>query len=196
MDSTDEPSRDDGPERPHVEIERPYIPREAWEDHPHFPAQVLLLGSHENFRRVNRYLVEEVVKPGSVAGLQRLYASWISGMRSHEAYEEHKLYPYLARRWGVSFDAAAAGHDALHEVDHVVRAAFAAAGRTPEPDARAALAAALARHERVLLDHLALEEDLVIPLLLALDPAEFDDYCHSSIGRLLAGLATGARDAG
>lgn len=38
----------------------PTLSRAEWRDHPHFPSQVLLLGSHANFRRINRYLVDEV----------------------------------------------------------------------------------------------------------------------------------------
>lgn len=37
----------------------PRIPREEWTSHPRFRAQALLLGSHSNFRRVSRYLVDK-----------------------------------------------------------------------------------------------------------------------------------------
>ena len=33
------------------------LAREQWPTHPRFPGQVLLLGSHENFRRISRALV-------------------------------------------------------------------------------------------------------------------------------------------
>jgi hypothetical protein len=154
----------------------PRLAREQWALHPNYPAQVLLLGSHQNFRRINRYLIEEAGKAGSLKGLHRTYTSWISAMRSHERYEERKLYPYLARRWGVSFETAIAGHHALHDADLAVHDAFAAAGRNAAAEAHADVVAALTRHEAVLLDHLDHEEDAVIPLLLALEPAEFDAY--------------------
>ena len=100
----------------------PSIPREEWTSHPRFATQALLLGSHANFRRVSRYLVEKASKEEFV-GLHSLFDRWIAAMRSHEAYEERKLYPYLEYRWGASLDAARAGHDELHaRADEVVDA--------------------------------------------------------------------------
>lgn len=171
---------------PEIDRAFPRIPRDQWLAHPHFPSQVLLLGSHENFRRLNRHLIDEAEQPGSsLDPLRQLYTRWISAMRSHEGYEERKLYPYLARRWGVSFDAATAGHRALHDADHVVLDAFVAASRDATAAARAAVVAALTHHDLVLGAHLELEEDLVIPLLLELSPAEFENYTRSSIASLL-----------
>lgn len=97
-------------------------------------------------------------------------------MRSHEGYEEHKLYPYVAKRWGADFGHATKGHEALHACDRDVRSAFR--GRE---DVQSALRA----HDRVLSQHLEHEETLVIPLLLALSRGEFEDYARSSISDLL-----------
>ena len=36
----------------------PNIPREDWTARPRFRTQALLLGSHANFRRVSRFLVD------------------------------------------------------------------------------------------------------------------------------------------
>ena len=55
-------------------------------------------------------------------------------------------------------------------------------------DAAPALADALRAHHEALIEHLALEEELVIPALLALEPAEFEDYYHSDIRGLLQRL--------
>lgn len=95
---------------------------------------------------------------------------WKRGMSGHEAYEERKLYPYLSRRWGVSFEAAEEGHEQLAVHDRAVRAAL---------DSGEGLAAALRGHHEVLIGHLALEEEMVIPLLLALTPEEFEAYSNS-----------------
>jgi hypothetical protein len=55
----------------------------------------------------------------------------------------------------------------------LVIAAFDGAGADgPRTD----VIAALERHETILIAHLALEEELVIPRLLALTPSEFDDF--------------------
>lgn len=150
------------------------IPREQWPTHPHYPEQVLLLGSHENFRRVSRYLVHAAEAGEDITGIASLYLRWISAMRSHEAYEERKLYPYLARRWQLSFASAQAGHETLHaRHDEVVAALkIAAEGGDATPE----LAEALRRHDHALDEHLEHEEDLVIPRLLELSPDEFQAY--------------------
>ena len=47
---------------------------------------------------------------------------------------------------------------------------------------------ALARHDEILQEHLDLEEELVVPLLLALSPQEFGEYYDTSIDELLTRL--------
>ena len=160
-----------------------------WTRHPRFGSQTLLLGSHENFRRVSQHLVAHAALPGAgLAALSHLFERWIAAMRSHEHYEEHKLYPYLERRWQVSFEAATAGHHALHERTDAVREAFSVAGDGKQDDTRRALADALIAHDRTLLEHLSLEERRVIPLLLELDPEEFQRLTTPSIHSLLRQL--------
>lgn len=95
-----------------VAVVLPQIPREDWQSHPRFRTQALLLGSHANFRRVSRFLID------------------------HAAHENRVL--------------------------HALRA-----------------------HDRTLGAHLDVEEDAVVPLLLALDPEEFDRYYHSPISMLI-----------
>lgn len=163
------------------------VPRGEWSSHPNYPANLLLLGSHQNFRAINRGLVThtDALPPGSdLTWVARRYKSWIAAMRSHESYEEHKLYPYLKARWGVSLESAQAGHRALHEAHDRVLAAFEA--HDPEEASRALL-----RHEEVLDQHLQLEEDLVIPLLLELPRDEFVRFTHLSIRVLLRELGAG-----
>lgn len=143
------------------------IEREQWEKHANYPKQVLLLGSHENFRRISRLLVDRAQTFGHAVGSESLYHRWKSAMRGHEAYEENKLYPFLAKRWGVSFDDAEAGHEALGVWDGDIRRAFR------DTSSAAALVDALVGHHDVLIEHLRYEEDLVIPLLLELSADEF-----------------------
>ena len=150
----------------------PHIPREEWERHPNYPSQVLLLGSHRNFRQISAALVD-AARTGEPPGeMFFLYARWIAAMRGHEAYEERKLYPYLSARWGVSFEASEAGHAELHDAHELVLAAF---------DSGIALAEALEKHDAVLREHLDVEEQQVIPLLLALSAREFNDYYHARV---------------
>ena len=147
----------------------PDIPREQWHQHPNFPNQVLLLGSHRNFRSISSILVQGAQAGESVPVLRSLYERWIGAMRSHEAYEERKLYPYLSQRWGVSFAPSTKGHEELHDAHDAVIEAF---------DSGIGVIDALQRHDRVLREHLEIEEDQVIPLLLELTAEEFTSYYH------------------
>lgn len=101
-------------------------------------------------------------------------------MRGHEHEEEHKLYPYLTWRCGLDFSVCEAGHRKLAERDAEVRVAL---GDLDRPPHRAI--DALEEHDGVLVAHLALEESLVMPALLAPSAVEFEDYASSDIGELL-----------
>lgn len=142
------------------------LPRAAWPEHPHFPEQTLLLRSHESFRALSRVLVGRAGRGGDPAALLEVFRTWKAAMRGHEAYEEGKLYPFLRRRFGLDTAPMEAGHMALHVADAAVTAAAAA----DDPEA---LLEALEAHDRVLREHLELEEDVVIPALLALEPEAF-----------------------
>jgi hypothetical protein len=103
-------------------------------------------------------------------------------MRSHEHYEESKLYPFLRRRFGVKTAHLESGHQTLHAIEVELRAAAA------ERDEQA-WAIVMNTYDRVLDGHLRAEEDLVIPCLLALEPSEFRAYYDgsaASVARLAA----------
>lgn len=161
----------------------PHIPRSEWARHPRFPSQTLLLGSHRSFRRLARDVHRLSQLRRDLA--ERRFRAWMYGMKSHERYEEAKLYPYLRHRWGVSMQALTEGHVALDRAKVAVFDAFGAA-RAGSPGADALLRRALERHSTVLDAHLELEEDTVIPLLLELRPDEFADYSMLPIETLLA----------
>ena len=188
----------DRPSIPSVPSAPVQIPRHAWTEHPNWPQQVLLLGSHDNFRRVSRHLVECAEDREDVAFIGSLFVRWVSAMRSHEAYEEHKLYPYLAKRWGADFAQATEGHAQLHaRCDEVVAAVRALVNTDEETDAlHKALADALRAHDDVLIDHLAHEEDVVIPLLLQMSAKEFHTYTMLPVDELLQRLADGRLPSG
>lgn len=170
------------------------IPREEWDAHPHFPAQTLLMGSHENFRRNSRYIIELVAQKGDLGLARLLYWQWMMAMRGHEHYEESKLYPYLARRYGLSMDFLSEEHEALHTSQHAVEEALTqGAGtlgaRASQAEIELALEA-LRAYDALLVAHLRAEEDTVIPLLLSLRPEEFEEYTSNHIETLLARLAS------
>ena len=126
-----------------------------------------------------------------LVGLHALFERWIAAMRSHEAYEEGKLCPYLEHRWGVALDEARAGHEELHLRADAVVAAFESGAQPGESaddddgDGGGVVLRALRTHDFALGAHLDVEEDAVIPLLLALEPAEFVRYYHSPISLLV-----------
>lgn len=165
------------------------VPRERWAEHPRFPSQALLLGSHENFRLLSKAIVAASPKgggrgAGELAGASLearldLFDRWQWAMRSHEHYEEHKLYPFLRHRFGVKTAHLEAGHRALHANEVDLR------GAVDERDEES-WATSMARYDVVLHEHLRDEEDLVIPCLLALEPREFSAYYHGSVSTLLA----------
>ncbi|MEL6348471.1 MAG: hemerythrin domain-containing protein, partial [Myxococcota bacterium] len=155
-------------------------------DHPRYPTQTLLLGAHKNFRMISDVLVRRAEQGGDAAAIALLFLRWKMAMKSHEAYEENKLYPYLEWRWPLSCASLRDGHGELHACEQRVMAA-AQEGRGA---ASAALAEALRVHDAVLNAHLDLEEEIVIPALLALSPEEFQTYYDSDLDTLLQGDAT------
>ncbi len=176
-----------------------HLPRAQWASHPRFPAQALLLDSHEAFRRRSQWLIDslEHVAPatGVVVAKRRRWLArlrgdfdwWMTGMSGHERYEEHKLYPFLARKYGVSFDALRNGHKTLHVRRDEVRNAFRRAlALHSDDDAFIEVLESLKAHRAFLLCHLTDEENLVIPLLLELTPEEFRYYYDTPSRQLLA----------
>ncbi len=162
--------------------------RPEWEAHPHYPTQTLLLRSHERFRAISRELVDSAVAlprsdPRAFESISWAFESWMSAMRSHEHYEESKLYPYLAWRYGTSMECLERQHAALHRARDEVRDALRDAKTRPHPSHD--VARALTQHRRVLLAHLAEEEAAIIPMLLELAPDEFANYYERPIGELL-----------
>jgi hemerythrin-like domain-containing protein len=164
----------------------PDIPRDEWNSHPNWPDQTLLLRSHDGFRRISRQLVEAARSRANnsedVASLRYVFRHWKSAMKSHERYEEMKLYPYLEARYGVTLGQLEEQHQQLGRLEHDVYAAWDAGDGQ-------ALAAALKAHDETLIAHLAQEEEAVIPLLLSLTRQEFEHYAYSSARTLLAELA-------
>ena len=114
---------------------------------------------------------------------------WHRAMSSHEAYEEHKLYPFLARRYRTSMAELEDDHRALGTRRDAVLAGLRRADELPDDQAAAnAVEASLFAYDAALCDHLEREEATVIPLLLDLSREEFQRYTRLPIGRLLDDL--------
>lgn len=166
------------------------LPRAQWADHPRFPQQVLLVRSHASFRRFSRHLIELAKRGAPARHIGQGFHSLKAAMRGHEAYEEHKLYPYLEARFGIACQTMRDGHHALDAADQGVRRALEASANTTPTDA---LIDALERHDEVLHTHLEHEEDVVIPALLALSPDEFAFYYDNTIDTLIDRLKRAPR---
>jgi hypothetical protein len=172
--------------------------------HEAYPAQVLLVESHDAFCRIAADIVERLevlsqpddeMRPKRRSRLLRHTATrfddWMWAMRSHEGYEERKLYPFLERRFSITLGHLRRGHEALHNGSDAVKEAFSKAvqaASAPEsvpgwPHLDAALASYLNTLELHLLD----EEASVIPRLLDLSAEEFARYSRSSVAELLQG---------
>ena len=150
----------------------PDIPRENWPQHECYPQRSGLLRSHDSFREISDYLVGKSrgADALSIGNLIFLFLRWKQAMKNHEAYEERKLYPYLAEKFGVSFADMERQHEQLGELERRVIAAWG------EGDCEAT-ATSLAEHDRILKDHLLAEEDRVIPLILSLTADEYERNC-------------------
>jgi len=181
----------------------PTIPRNEWHTHPNFPAQTLLLRSHEGFREISRHLRARAAEATHMDdalqqrrhlfGVETHYLYWQRAMRGHEAYEEGKLYPYLERRFDVSLASLKEEHEDLHRLDRAIRDAFEVLNQASDearlnPAALQPLDQAMAAYHNDLVEHLREEEDAVIPLLLSLTRDEFNTYYKSPIHVLLRDL--------
>lgn len=172
----------------------PALPRSEWPTHANYPNQALLLGSHDNFRNISAHLVKESLRAWSAASTQppradlaNLFRRWKRAMKGHEGYEESKLYPYLHAKYGVSMAVLEMHHQSLG----------AAEDRVYEAESKGdalRFSHALKKHHEILIPHLAQEEEMVIPLLLALDRGEFERYSRGHIAALLRELAVGGKE--
>jgi len=143
----------------------PELPRTEWLAHPNFPTNSGLLRAHDSFRDISAYLVEKSREASTIeiAQLMFLFLRWKGAMKNHEAYEEGRLYPYLAARHGVSFDILEQQHERLGELEQKVVRAWGSGDSQGVADG-------LIEHDQVLVHHLVEEEDMVIPMVLALPP--------------------------
>lgn len=146
----------------------PDIPRSSWAAHPNYPTNSGLIRAHDSFRDISAFLVEKARGAGTIeiAQLMFLFLRWKGAMKNHEAYEEGKLYPFLADRHGVSFNVLEQQHKRLGEKERKAVNAWGAG----EPSA---VADALEEHDQILVHHLAEEEDMVIPMILSLTPEQY-----------------------
>jgi len=112
------------------------------------------------------------------------------GMGCHERYEESKLYPFLAQRFGAVCEPLAEQHESLHALGaecETLLAAAAAELATGSPLDLVAAKNLVDDYRQLLTNHLRQEEEIVIPLLLSMSPREFQ--CYSVAAESCAAVA-------
>lgn len=191
----------------------PRIPRNEWASHPRFAEQGLLLESHATFRGRSDWIIDrlrDLAPRGEVDARRRArwlkrmraeFSWWRSSMGAHERYEERKLYPYLCARYRLTFDDLQAGHRELHALADQIESAFVAA-RADDGRERSLLSLlplseliqTVENHRDALLRHLELEENKVIPILLAMPKAEFQHFVATPIEHLLSNRDASSRE--
>ncbi len=142
--------------------------RQAWTRHPNAggPA-AMLLGIHDQFRVACERLRFLAAEPARADGgwLARSFEPLARTLHHHHQAEEALLFPFVARA-GAAPARLVGDHGELTRAIAAVEASLA--GGADLGPARAALET----FEHVLVTHLDREERLVVPLLLALSPAE------------------------
>jgi len=163
-------------------------PRATWTANPGIEGTgEMWLAFHEQFRRgtadlaalVDHVREAKLAPPVFMARYSRLSQALLSGLEGHHGIEDSYYFPAFIKaekRLRRGFEIMDADHHVIHNaIDGfatVGRAAAAAIGARDEklsPDAMRAidgLANSTQEFRRILVQHLADEEDLVIPLLL------------------------------
>lgn len=136
----------------------------SWSAHPSWAAYAYpaLVGFHDRYRRETSRLVaaamDEAVPVGS---LRDACAELREHLHNHEAVEEQGLYPWIEARYDVDLSTQVAEHARLNEALEVVARRLTGGGD------RAALRDDLVALDQCLRAHLAEEERLCVPALLA-----------------------------
>lgn len=137
--------------------------RRAWERDPHFsgPAS-MILGIHDQFRAAASELMRLVGIEGEpdVAAVRGVFEPLAQVLHHHHHAEEETLFPFVKLRTGVAPERLVADHAELVKAISDVERSLSAGDAQP-------VKAVVVAFEHVLVTHLAREETLVIPVLLA-----------------------------
>jgi len=141
--------------------------RVAWDRHPNIsgPASTLL-AIHDQFRAASRrvaFLIDG--DSPDVRRVGRAFSPLAMTLHHHHHAEEEMLFPIVLERTGTAPEHLVRDHQTLMGAIAAVEAALSTR------DALAAKAA-IATFDQILVEHLAREEALVIPVLLELTPGE------------------------
>jgi len=145
----------------------------AWRAHPNAsgPAS-MMLSIHDQFRAVSQHIVELVAQGSSLATIERAFSQLAAVLHHHHHAEEAMVFPFVERRTGIAPEQLQTDHDEM-------TAAIANVESRLEARETERVGAAIGRFHEILVTHLDREEDLVIPVFLALTPAEVWALLHA-----------------
>ncbi|MBX3185825.1 MAG: hemerythrin domain-containing protein [Labilithrix sp.] len=148
--------------------------RAVWRTHPNASGPGgTLLAIHDQFRVAAERLVVMVARDEEPGWIARAFLPLAQTLHHHHHAEEAMLFPMVHRRTGVAPERLVTDHEAL-------TAAIDAVGRSLASGSRDVLRSALASFDAILVAHLDREEALVMPVLLALEPAEAWALIHGA----------------
>lgn len=141
--------------------------RATWDRHPNIggPASTLL-AIHDQFRAASRriaFLIEQVSP--DIAWVRRVFTPLALTLHHHHHAEEDMLFPMVLERTGMAPEQLVQDHQVLTDAIASVAAALSEGDTT-----RARVT--IASFDEILVEHLAREEALVIPVLLAMTARE------------------------
>jgi hemerythrin superfamily protein len=132
----------------------------------------MLLAVHDHFRAVSNQLAALVDARADAAAVARLFVPLAQVLHHHHHAEEAMVFPLVLRQTGTAPDHLQADHDEMSAaIDDVVKILRARTGE---------LADAVRRFHSILIAHLDREEELVMPVFLALAPREAWDLIHGT----------------
>jgi hemerythrin-like domain-containing protein len=132
----------------------------------------MMLSSHDQFRTASKRLRSLVAAGTDAADLARMFRPFAEVLHHHHHGEELMVFPAVLRATGVAPERLVADHvELMRAIDDVAKS-FAA------PTTAERMAAAVTTFDEVLCAHLDREEELVVPVLLAMTPAEVHRLFH------------------
>ena len=141
--------------------------RAGWDRHPNIggPASTLL-AIHDQFRAASRRIAFSIDgEAPDVGWVRRAFTPLAMTLHHHHHAEENMLFPMVLERTGTAPEQLVRDHQIMTDAIASVEAALSEGDTTR---ARATIAS----FDEILVEHLAREEALVIPVLLAMTARE------------------------
>lgn len=125
----------------------------------------MMLAIHDQFRAISDHLVELVARRVPVAAISRVFRPLAQVLHHHHHAEEAMVFPFVHRQTGTAPEHLQTDHDEMATAIDAVEASLVEG----DPDR---IAHAITHLHGILVTHLDLEEELVIPVFLQTPPHE------------------------